>query len=77
MESIHSYHAIKANREIECINIAALASRKEKVISRPVGDDEDDDLDPEIEFVLTNRRRKPVRVRCRWHRACSGSAVTD
>lgn len=68
LESMDSYDATNTTQEIECIDVATLPFGEERNITRPVGDDGCENGDQEVEFVLTNERRRPVRVRCRWYR---------
>jgi hypothetical protein len=69
LESIHNYDTVNIHQQTERINIDALAPGEERVVTRPGGDDDHDGVNPEIEFLLINRHKTPVRVRCRWHRS--------
>jgi hypothetical protein len=65
---VQSREAFDREWEIECFSVGDLMPGEERVITRRGGHGDDyDGREPEIEFILMNGPRNPVRVSCRWY----------
>jgi hypothetical protein len=68
LETVQSREAFDREWGIECFSVGDLMPGEERVITRRGGHGDDyGGRQPEIEFILMNGPRNPVRVSCRWY----------